>query len=66
MDGFAHFDPGYRILNGEYSLRDYWVVHGIFVDYLQAVFFFLFGVSWKSYVLHASLLNGLLFKIFCL
>ena len=60
MDGFAHFDPGYRILNGEYPFRDYWVVHGIFIDYLQALFFFLFGVSWKSYVLHASLLNGLL------
>ena len=60
MDGFAHFDPGYRILNGEYPLRDYWVVHGVFIDYLQALFFFLFGVSWKSYVLHASLLNGLL------
>ena len=60
MDGFIHFDPGYRILNGEYPFKDYWVVHGIFVDYLQALFFFLFGVSWKSYVLHASLLNGLL------
>ena len=60
MDGFIHFDPGYRILNGEYPLRDYWVVHGIFVDYLQAAFFFLFGVSWKSYVLHASLFNGFL------
>jgi len=60
MDGFAHFDPGYRILNGEYPFKDYWVVHGIFVDYLQALFFFLFGVSWKSYVLHASILNGLL------
>ena len=26
----------------------------------QAVFFFLFGVSWKRYVFHASLFNGLL------
>ena len=60
MDGFAHFDPGYRILNGEYPLRDYWVIHGIIVDYIQAAFFFLFGVSWKSYVFHASLFNGLL------
>ena len=60
MDGFAHFDPGYRILNGEYPIRDYWVIHGIIVDYIQAAFFFLFGVSWKSYVFHASLFNGLL------
>ena len=60
MDGFAHFDPGYRILNGEYPVRDYWVIHGIIIDYIQAAFFFLFGVSWKSYVFHASLFNGLL------
>ena len=60
MDGFAHFDPGYRILNGEYPVKDYWVIHGIIIDYIQAVFFFLFGVSWKSYVFHASLFNGLL------
>ena len=60
MDGFAHFDSGYRILNGEYPLRDYWVIHGIIIDYIQAAFFFLFGVSWKSYVFHASLFNGLL------
>ena len=60
IDGFVHFDPAYRILSGEYPIKDYWVVHGIVVDYIQAAFFFLFGVSWKSYVLHASLFNGLL------
>jgi len=60
MDGFVHFDPGYRILNGEYPVRDYWVIHGIIIDYIQAAFFFLFGVSWASYVFHASLFNGLL------
>jgi len=60
MDSFIHFDPAYRILNGELPLRDYWVVHGIFVDYLQSLFFIIFGVSWKSYVLHASFFNGFL------
>ena len=60
VDSFFHFDPGYRILNGEYPVKDYWVVHGIFVDYLQSVFFYLFGVSWKSYVFHASVFNGAL------
>ena len=54
MDGFIHFDPAYRILNGEFPLRDYWVAHGIFIDYLQSLFFLFFGVSWKSYVFHAS------------
>ena len=60
MDGFIHFDPAYRILNGEFPLRDYWVAHGIFIDYLQSLFFLFFGVSWKSYVFHASFLNGFL------
>ena len=30
------------------------------VDYLQAFFFYLFGLNWKSYVLHASFFNGFL------
>tara|TARA_Y100000590_G_scaffold467391_1_gene646147 strand:- start:793 stop:2382 length:1590 start_codon:yes stop_codon:yes gene_type:complete len=60
IDTFLHFDTGYRILIGEHPIKDYWVVSGIFLDYLQAFFFRLFGVSWKSYLLHASLINGLL------
>ena len=60
MDSFIHFDPAYRILNGEFPIKDYWVAHGIFVDYLQSLFFLIFGVSWKSYVLHASFFNGFL------
>ena len=60
MDSFIHFDPAYRILNGEFPLRDFWVAHGIFVDYLQSLFFLFLGVSWKSYVFHASLFNGFL------
>lgn len=58
IDSFFHFDPGFRILNGEHPVKDYWVVHGILVDYLQALFFYIFGVSWKSYVFHASFFNG--------
>ena len=42
---------------GEYPFKDYWAVSGPFIDYLQAVFFYLFGVNWQSYVLHASLVN---------
>ena len=59
-DSFAHFDTGYRILLGEYPFKDYWVVSGPFVDYLQAIFFYLFGINWQSYVLHASLVNAML------
>ena len=37
-DSFAHFDTGFRILLGEYPFKNYWVVSGPFIDYLQAVF----------------------------
>ena len=59
-DSFAHFDTGFRILLGEYPFRDYWVVSGPLVDYFQAIFFYFFGVSWQSYLLHASLINAVL------
>ncbi len=60
VDSFAHFDAGYRILLGEYPFKDYWTVSGPVIDYLQAVFFYLFGVNWQSYVLQASLFNAVL------
>ena len=58
IDSFLHFDTGYRIYLGEYPFKDYWVVSGPLIDLLQSALFFLFGVSWKSYVLNGSLLNG--------
>jgi len=60
VDSFAHFDTGFRILLGEHPFKDYWIVSGPFIDYIQAIFFYLFGVSWQSYVLHASLINAVL------
>ena len=59
-DSFAHFDTGFRILLGEYPFRDFWVVSGPLVDYFQATFFYFFGVTWQSYVLHASIINAIL------
>ena len=35
LDSFSHFDAGFRVLNGEYPFKDYWIVSGFFVDYLQ-------------------------------
>jgi len=60
VDSFAHFDTGFRVLIGEYPFKDYWVISGPFLDYFQAIFFYFFGVNWQSYVLHASVLNGIL------
>ena len=60
LDSFSHFDAGHRILLGEYPFKDYWAVSGPAIDYLQAVFFYLLGVNWQSYVLHASFINAVL------
>jgi hypothetical protein len=59
IDSFSHFDTGYRILNGEHPFKDYWTVSGPFVDYLQGLIFYIFGTNWQTYLLNASLLNGL-------
>ena len=60
IDSFYHYDTGYRILNGEFPIKDYWVTTGIFVDFLEALFFYVFGTKWFSHILHSSILNGLI------
>ena len=60
VDSLAHFDTGFRILLGEHPFKNYWTVSGPFVDYIQAIFFYFLGVSWQSYVFHASLINAVL------
>ena len=59
-DSFSHFDTGFRILLGEHPFKDYWIVSGPFVDYLQALFFYVLGVNWQIYVFHASTINAIL------
>ena len=60
IDSFLHYDSAYRILNGEYPIKDFWIVSGITVDFLQALFFKIFGVNFHSYILHSSLFNVLI------
>ena len=60
VDSFSHFDTGFRILLGEYPFKDYWIVSGPFVDYLQSIFFYFFGINWQIYILHASIINAVL------
>ena len=57
IDTFGFFDTGFSILKNKLPIRDFWIFTGLFVDYLQAFFFLLFGASWKSYVFHASTIN---------
>ena len=60
VDSFSHFDTGFRILLGEYPFKNYWVISGPLIDYLQAIFFYFLGVNWQVYIFHASLFNAFL------
>ncbi len=60
IDTFLFFDSGNRVLNGEFPIKDFWAVSGLTNDFIQALIFKIFGVSWFSYVLHASLMNFLI------
>ena len=64
QDTFAYYDTAYRILNGSVPFKDYWTVSGPFIDYFQAIIFYIFGVSWKSYIINGSLINSLITIIF--
>jgi len=57
IDSFAFFDTGYLILKGSHPFKDFWISTGPAVDYMQALFFWLFGVNWSSYLIHASSIN---------
>ena len=60
IDSFLIFDAAYNITIGNHPFKDYWSITGPFVDYVQSLFFLLFGVKWFSYTLHASIFNMLL------
>ena len=57
LDSFFSFNSGYDTLNGFFPFRDYWTITGPFISFFQAFLFKLFGVSWFSYVLQASIFN---------
>ena len=57
IDSFLVFNSGYDFLNGKFPFIDYWTIKEPLLDAIQAIFFKIFGVSWFSYVLHASIFN---------
>ena len=57
IDTFAFFDTGLVYFKEQIPMRDFWVFTGVAVDYFQALFFMIFGETWKSYVIHACLIN---------
>jgi hypothetical protein len=62
MDNTVLYNGGYRVLNGYVPFTDYWLVTGPLLDYLNALFFLILGVSWKTFIIHSSLIN-LLFAL---
>jgi hypothetical protein len=60
IDSFLIFDAAYNIISGNHPFKDYWLITGPFLDYIQALFFLIFGINWTSYVLHGSVINVLL------
>ena len=60
VDSFVLFNGGFKVLNGLAPFKDYWLVTGPLMDYLNAFFFKIFDVSWTSYIIHSSLTNSLI------
>jgi hypothetical protein len=60
MDNFVLYNGGYRVLNGYTPFKDYWLITGPLLDYLNAFFFIILGVSWKSFIFHSSIFNSLI------
>lgn len=59
LDHSVVFDGGWRTLVGQVPFRDYTTPNALTPSFLQAAFFSVFGVTWKAYVLHATVFNGL-------
>ena len=57
LDDFVNLNSGYRVFNGDLPFRDYYEITGPALSIIQSIFFNIFGLSWKSYVLHSSVIN---------
>lgn len=64
LDDFLNFNCGYRILSGDIPFKDYYSVTGPVLCIIQNFFYKIFGVSWFSLVVHASVLNVILCAVF--
>ena len=57
IDSFGFLDTGHSILYGHLPIRDFWIFTGLLVDYMEALFLFLFGNNWNSHLAHGSFMN---------
>ena len=63
IDSFIIFNSGYNVYNGVHPFKDYWSISGPILDYIQALFFLIFGLNWKSYVIHSLFINIIIVSI---
>jgi hypothetical protein len=66
IDTFAFFDTAYNILIDRHPFKDIWITTGPLVDYMQSLFFRVFGLNWTSYVIHGSIMNCIISVFFYL
>ena len=66
IDTFSFFDTGYYTAKGYHPVKDFWVISGILIDYIQGLFFHIFGFNWNAYVFHASFFNIIISLFFFL
>ncbi len=59
VDSFSTFNSGYDILNGSLPFKDFWIIKGLVLDVIQAIFFKILGVSWFAYAAHSSIFNSI-------
>ena len=57
IDSFGFLDTGHSILHGHLPIRDFWIFTGLLVDYMEALFLFIFGNNWNSHLAHSSFMN---------
>ena len=57
IDSFGFLDTGHSITKGHLPIRDFWIFTGLLVDYMEAIFLFLFGNNWNSHLAHGSFMN---------
>lgn len=58
LDQSIVFNGAWRILNGQIPYVDFWTPFGLVPMLLQAAMFHAVGITWTSYVLHASLVSA--------
>ena len=57
IDTFLHYDHAARILKNEFPIKDFWIVSGFLIDFMQAIFFKILGINWNKYIFHSSIFN---------